>query len=119
MKAATIEKESQINKTALHSVKDAEKSYDHYLKLMELVEFAEDNDPFATQEKEAPSETPQEKVNQPKKPQTDFSFYKPKKIKKQIKGGVKEKERLKRMKGQSSQTSWKPESYMKMRQEFD
>lgn len=32
---------------------------------------------------------------------------------------VKEREKVKRMKGQSSQSSWKPESWMKLRQEFD
>eukprot|EP01067_Filipodium_phascolosomae_P007190 Filipodium_phascolosomae@DN568_c0_g1_i1.p1 len=32
---------------------------------------------------------------------------------------IKEKERLKRMKGQSSHASWKPEEWMRLRQQFD
>ena len=39
--------------------------------------------------------------------------------KNQKKGFVKNKEHAKRMKGQSSQASWKPEEFMKNRQNFD
>lgn len=35
------------------------------------------------------------------------------------KNSVKDKEKEKRMKGQSSHSSWKSETFMKLRQEFD
>lgn len=86
---------------------------------MELRELAgESNDDFA-----ASVSVPTESNNFSKAPEKiagSVVYKNSKAIKKtERKGGIKEKEKARRMKGQSSISTWKPEMFMKLRQEFD
>jgi hypothetical protein len=131
--SAEILKPAQINKEVFDSLKEFEKNYQKFKDLNELVliskdqqaenkekaekkekkiELGEKNEVMPQNTRVIKPETNQEKKNK------DFS-KKSKKIGKKPRSSIKDKEKEKRMKGQSSISNWKSETFMNLRQQFD
>jgi hypothetical protein len=100
LKKATISKEAQINKQAVNTIKESDQNFNNYIDYLTLNKLSEDN--------EAKKESVTKAIRKNNKNENDRK-----------KNSVKDKEKEKRMKGQSSHSTWKSETFMKLRQEFD
>ena len=142
---AEISKPAQINKEAFDSLKEFEKSYQSYKDLNELskigkniekTEIIEKNEekieknikkPDFLEKKEEINTVRQEYKGMGFKEEekSTTAFTKPRDFRKKkiLKNGkkitIKDKEKDKRAKGQSSISSWKSEAFMHLRQQFD
>lgn len=132
--AAEISKPAQINKEAFDSLREFEKNYQTFKDLNELVQISKDPEaekPIIkeklpeTKEKtegkleksEVVQQNPRRKEGIPEK-KNEYP-KKSKKIGKKQRNPVKDREKEKRMKGQSSISTWKSETFMQLRQQFD
>lgn len=129
---AEITKSAIINKEAFDALKDFEKTYDKLKDLNELAVLAEDPKvdlPIKEEKKKESSDPIEQKESMdvafPTRPikkednNEDKNKIRRGKIQKRGKQTIKDKEKEKRMKGQSSIGSWKSETFMQLRQQFD
>lgn len=120
MNKATISKEAQINKQAISSIKDADQNFKNYLDYLALNKISEESG--SKEEKEEFLDNQVKKVSNEEIKKEGVTKVIQKKNwveSNKKKNSVKDKEKEKRMKGQSSHSSWKSETFMKLRQQFD
>ena len=122
MNKATISKDAQINKQAITSIKDADQNFKNYLDYLALNKISEESELQEGKEEISHNQVIKESNDEIKKEGVSVTKAIQKKNwndPNRKKNSVKDKEKEKRMKGQSSHSSWKSETFMKLRQQFD